>query len=202
MWDGYLTAIEETIRLYPESTAKTVIDRFHVAQNYRKAFDKLRKKEFKRMKKVLSEEEYEQFVKGKLWLLRRNHQDLSECDRAHLRQLFVFSPKLHQAYTLREELTALLNTNFSLEMGEKRLQDWIDKVEKSSVSCFDSFLKTLRRHFSGIVAYFERRASSGFVEGLNTKLKLITRRSYGGLKASSLFQRLWLDIQGREILLG
>jgi transposase len=41
-----------------------------------------------------------------------------------------------------------------------------------------------------------RRASSGFVEGLNNKIKVIKRRCYGIKKVGTLFQRLWLDLRG------
>ena len=47
-----------------------------------------------------------------------------------------------------------------------------------------------------IANYFHTRANSGFVEGLNNKLKLITRRSYGLKRVDSLFRRLWLDLNG------
>jgi transposase len=41
------------------------------------------------------------------------------------------------------------------------------------------------------------RLTSGFVEGLNNKIKTVKRRCYGIKKVSTLFQRLWLDLQGR-----
>ncbi|MBK8533775.1 MAG: transposase [Candidatus Competibacteraceae bacterium] len=50
-----------------------------------------------------------------------------------------------------------------------------------------------------ILNYFEGRQTSGFVEGLNNKLKLITRRCYGLDDSIELFQRLWLDIEGARL---
>ena len=52
---------------------------------------------------------------------------------------------------------------------------------------------------AGILNYFEGRQTSGFVEGLNNKLKLITRRCYGLDDSIALFQRLWLDIEGARL---
>jgi len=49
-----------------------------------------------------------------------------------------------------------------------------------------------------ILNYFNRRISSGIVEALNNKIKTIKRRCYGINKVSTLFQRIWLDLQGRE----
>ncbi len=38
--------------------------------------------------------------------------------------------------------------------------------------------------------------SSGFVEGLNNKIKTTKRRCYGILRNTTLFQRLYLDLEG------
>ncbi|MBT7070677.1 MAG: hypothetical protein HN975_07295 [Anaerolineae bacterium] len=198
MWEGYLSAIESFMEANPDIKAKLVIDRFHVAQNYRKGFDGLRKKELKRLRKELPEETYQEVAHGMHWVLRHNYANLDAEDKVRLRTLFSHSPSLHQAYSLREELTAILNLNLSLSEGQYRLQAWIAKVERTPLTCFDTFIKTLLNHLDEIANYFHRRASSGFVEGFNNKLKTITRRSYGIKRSDSLFRRLWLDLNGYQ----
>ena len=50
--------------------------------------------------------------------------------------------------------------------------------------------------------YFNGGHTSGFVEGLNNKLKLLKRRCFGldGLDdPAELFRRLWLDIEGPRL---
>lgn len=69
-------------------------------------------------------------------------------------------------------------------------------MRSSGLACFDQALKTIENHLDWIANYFICRATSGFVEGLNNKLKVIKRRCYSVKKASSLFQRLWPDLQG------
>jgi transposase len=196
MWDGYLGAIADFLTAHPEVKAKIVIDRFHVAKNYRDDFDTLRKQEFRRLRNDLPEATYKEIVSGTHWLLRHNHTSLDDDDKVRLRLLFQHSPLLHQTYTLREELTAIFNMNLSLAEGRRRLEKWVAKVMSSTLTCFDKFLKTLNNHLDEIANYFDKRASSGFVEGVNNKLKTITRRSYGLKKVDSLFRRLWLDLSG------
>jgi transposase len=198
MWEGYVTATQEFIAAHEEVTARLVIDRFHVAQQYRDDFDDLRKQEFNRMKKTLPQETYDQDCKGTLWLLRKNHTDLDAQERVRLRRLFLQAPALHQAYTLREELTALFNTVQTPDQGERRLLHWIYKVQQSALTCYDGFIKTLRKHWQPILHYFVARINSGFVEGLNNKIKTIKRRCYGIRKISTLFQRIWLDLEGLD----
>lgn len=198
IWDGYLNAAAEFVDENSDVNSPIVIDRFHVAKNYRDAFDKLRKKEFMRLKSELSDEEYAHVCKGMLWILRKNHADLTHDDRVRLRTLFQHSPLLHQAYTFREELTAIFNRRSTVAQAEIAIQAWIRKVEATSLDCFNSFIKTLHLYWTFILNYFKRRISSGFVEGLNNKIKTIKRRCYGISKPDTLFQRIWLDLQGRR----
>lgn len=196
MWDGYIYAIEEYIAEHEEVEAVLVIDRFHVAQQYREDFDELRKKELRRLKKELPQETYDQDCKNTLWLLRKNHAALQDEERKRLRRLFQHSPELHQAYTLREELTAIFNQSQTPEEAERRLLSWRRKAQHNDLSCYDGFIKTLTRHWQRILNYFHARINSGFVEGLNNKIKVIKRRCYGIKKTTTLFQRLWLDLEG------
>ena len=199
MWEGYLNAIAEYIAAHDDVAAHLVIDRFHVAQHYRDDFDQLRKQELRRMKKELPPEIYDQDCKGTLWILRKNHSNLDDEERVRLRRLLAHSPQLHQAYTFREELTAIFNQAQSPQVGARRLISWTKKVHLSNLDCFDGFIKTLTSHWQPILNYFVDRVSSGFVEGLNNKIKTVKRRCYGIKKVSTLFQRLWLDLEGRYI---
>lgn len=198
MWEGYLTAIEEYIATHDDVVARVVIDRFHVAQHYREDFEQLRKQELKRLKKELPQETYDQDCKGTLWLLRKNHTALDDEERVRLRHLLGHSPQLHQAYTFREEMTAIFNQSRNPQEGERRLKAWIRKVQARQLDCFNGFIKTLSAHWQPILNYFQDRITSGFVEGLNNKIKTLKRRCYGIKKVSTLFQRLWLDLEGRD----
>ena len=196
MWEGYLNAIDEFIVAREAVDARLVADRFHVAKQYRDCVDTVRKRECKRLRATMDEPAYKALTKGIHWLLRRNHRSLDERDTQRLRTLFDVAPDLHQAYTLREELTAIFDTPFSVEQGKCRLLTWADKATRLADACFHSFVNLLQNHLAVIANYFHRRANSGFVEGFNTKLKLITRRSFGLKRVDSLFQRLWLDTSG------
>lgn len=198
MWEGYIYAIDEFMDEHEDVTASPVVDRFHVAQHYRDDFDDLRKQELRRLKKELPPETYDAECKGMLWTLRKNHSALNPDERRNLRRLFSHSPLLHQAYTFREELTAIFNQELAVTEADHRLEAWVRKVEQSCLDTFDGFIKTLRHHWPYIVNYFDQRITSGFVEGLNNKIKTIIRRCYGIRNVSTLFQRIWLDLNGKE----
>ena len=100
------------------------------------------------------------------------------------------------AYTLREELTAIFELALTKEQAKQRLKKWCAKVRRSRLTCFDNFLKTLDNWLDEIVNYFVDRLSSVFVEGLNNKIKTLKRRCYGICRVTTLFQRLYLDLEG------
>ena len=190
LYEGYINAAKEEL---PQ--AQVVADRFHIAKAYRDCADKERKSELKRLKKELPEGEYKE-LKGLMWAFRHNPLDLEAEQKEQLKKVFSLSPSLNMAYDFREELTEIFDKSPSKTEATFSILAWVDKVKNSSLSCFDSFLTTLNNHLDEITNYFLARESSGFVEGLNNKIKVLKRRSYGIFTSSRIFQRLWLDLQG------
>ena len=172
-----------------------VIDRFHVAKLYGGGLDNLRKKEIARLKTELAEEEHKN-LKGVMWPLRKNARDLVDAELEVLERLFKYSPMLEIAYKLRNDLTDIFNSDISKSEAQVKIDDWIDEVIKSGLTCFNNFLSTLDTRMCEIVNYFINRQTSGFVEGLNNKIKVIKRRCYGILNVKHLFQRIHLDLNG------
>lgn len=195
MYDGYINAVREVLGY----KVNIVIDRFHVARLYRKSVDNLRKKELKRLKSELPEIEYKQ-LKGAMWALRKKPQNLTDIEMKVLELLFKYSPKLKESYNLSNELTKIFETNLCKKQAEGLINNWINKVTDSSLNCFDTFIKTLNNYADYILNYFFRKSrnNSGFVEGLNNKIKIIKRRCYGIFKIESLKQRIFLDLEGYE----
>jgi hypothetical protein len=58
----------------------------------------------------------------------------------------------------------------------------------------DSFIRTFERWQDEILNYFEARQTSGPVEGINNKARVIIKRAYGLKSAESLWTRLVLDL--------
>ena len=194
MYVGFINAAKEVFG----KKVQIIVDRFHVAKLYGKGLDELRKKELARLRKTLPKEQYQE-LEGVMWLLRKRPDDLTAKDRETLDRLFRHSPLLQRAYQLKNELTALLDSDLSRRRGKQRITGWMNRVKKSSVRCFDPFLKTLETYKDEVVNYFLDRLTSGFVEGLNNKIKVIKRRYYGLKNIGHLFQHLYLDLCGYSL---
>lgn len=180
------------------TSATIVIDRFHVTRHYRDGVDTLRKQELRRLKQELPKELACE-LKGALWPFRKRSTDLDEAEQAQLETLLSYSPQLQQAYSLREELTAIFDTARSKKDGLRRIRFWRRRVEKSGLTCFAAFLKLLDARLDLIANYFINRQTSGFVEGLNNKINVLKRRCYGLRNVVRLFQRLTLDLEGYRL---
>lgn len=103
-------------------------------------------------------------------MLRREWPSLTLAQQGPLLDRFEQTPTLVNAYLLRTTLTALFECASDRATAPTRLQRWGEQVH-----------------------------TSGFVEGLKNKLKLLKRRCFGLDDPVELFRRLWLDIEGPRL---
>jgi transposase len=190
MWEGYASAVTAAL-----PAAEVVVDRFHIAVQYRKAVDDLRQQECRRLNAGRPADQALPTAELRS-LLRREWSSLNRAQQDQLVNLFQQSPALASAYLLRTTLTAIFECTPDRITAQTRLQRWGELVKAAGITCFDKFLTTLQHWQDGILNYFHSRHNSGFVEGLNNKLKLLKRRCFGLDNPIKLFQRLWLDIEG------
>jgi transposase len=149
----------------------------------------------KRLKDDLDPGEYAK-LNNMMWILRKKHECLSEADKESLELLYKYSPDLKKAHSYALKLTNIFNTHIKRKPAMAKIDRWIAKVEKSNINIFNKFISTLKKYKGQIANYFKDRKNSGFVEGLNNKIKVMKRRCYGLGSVESYFQRLWLDFKG------
>jgi transposase len=195
MYDGYINAAKE---VFGKKVA-LIVDRFHVAKLYRKSLVGLRKKELKRLKKVLSAEEY-QALKPAIALLCHKKEFMTEEEKKIVAPLFSYSPLLKAAYKFCCQLTAIYNSDSNATSAHQKFNEWVAAVQASELTCFNRFISTLKKYQPEIVNYFHNRNTSGFVEGFNNKVKVMKRRCYGIFNLKHFYQRLILDFTGYQLL--
>jgi transposase len=193
MWEGYAGAVAAAL-----PKAHLVVDRFHVAVQYREAVDDLRKQEFRRLNAGRPADQALPTAELRS-LSRREWPSLTPAQQGQLVELFEQTPTLVSAYLLRTTLTAIFECTPDRATAQTRLRLWGEQVKAAGITCFDKFLNTLHHWQDGILNYFDGRHTSGFVEGLNHKLKLLKRRCFGLDDPVELFRRLWLDIEGPRL---
>ncbi len=175
MWDAYQDAAAEKL-----PKARRVVDRFHVMKNLNAALTKARRAIQKEADAATQE-----ILKGCRWLLVKNRENLTEEQQQKLTRMLEASPELKSCYELKESFRHLFNEDLNYQAAEKRLSNWIAKVEATPFKALKSFVNTLRNWWEQILNYFDGRYNNGFAEGVNLKIKMLNRRGYGYRNFSS-----------------
>jgi transposase len=171
MWKPYLNVIAERL-----GEAVHVLDRFHVMQKFGKALDEIRAEEAKR----LQHDGYEPVLNRSRWCFLKRPENLTDKQTVKLSELLRYNLRTVRAYLQREEFQRLWEYTSPAWAG-KFLDEWTGRVMRSRLEPMKKIARTIRSHRPLILNWFRARGlvSSGAVEGLNNKVKLVTRKSYG-----------------------
>ena len=173
LWSGYRSLVEEMI-----PNAVVVADRFHVMKLINEELDKQRKTQkraaLKEKNKSKTEEILSGLAKSKYPLLK-NESSLTEAQKEKLKQVKQVCPVLGKMHELKEEFRRIFEDSQDWVTGILKLADWLCNAP----NYYPQSKKTIIRWIGEIVSYFDERISSGVVEGINNKLKLIKRSAYG-----------------------
>ena len=163
-----------------------VADRFHVMVQVNNELDTQRKREIRLVidfsKKSKSPQEIAEYkeildgIKDSKYALLKNEESLNEKQKSKLMSVKKVCSRLAIMHKLKE--------NFR-EMFENRKTNWLRGLlriglwQPRAKQYFSSTVNTITNWLDEIIAYFDNRTTSGVVEGVNNKLKLIKRSAYG-----------------------
>ena len=85
---------------------------------------------------------------------------------------------LSKAYYLKEQLRQIWSQT-TKAMAEKVLDDWVRQAEQSKVTQLQKMAVTVKTYKKGILAWYDCHLSTGKVEGINNKIKVMKRNAYG-----------------------
>ena len=133
-------------------------------------------KELKQLKNQEKKAQPEAF-KGAHYALLKNQQDLTDKQATALEHVYRACPPVKMAHRLKECLRRIFESYATKDLAQKRLDKWRQIAEQEKL--FPEFCKTLANWADRITNYFHQRTTSGIVEGINNKIKLIKRRAFG-----------------------
>jgi transposase len=171
MWQPYLKVIGRRMR-----GAIHVPDRFHIMKPFGKALDEIRAEEAERLKR----DGYEPVLKESRWCPLKRPANLTDKQTVKLSELLKYNLGTMRAYLLREDFQRFWEYRGPVWAG-KFLDEWTHRAMRSRLESMKKVARTLRNHRPLILNWFlaKGEVSSGAVEGLNDKVKLVTRKSYG-----------------------
>jgi transposase len=121
---------------------------------------------------------------------QRQGEKLSEVARTNKR--------LYRAYLPKESLALGLDYRQPWR-AERHLKNWARWASHSRLKPFVKLSNTVRNFKEGILAYVATGLSNGLVEGLNNKIRLLTRRAFGFHGAQALAAMIYLCCGGIEL---
>jgi len=148
--------------------AQITFDRFHVKALLNKAMDEVRKQERRR----------HVALKGHKYTFLKSSKQLTEDQSVQRHALIELYPQLGEAYRLKELFDDFWGMKTQQE-ARSFLAFWCDMAQDSEIAPFMMFVKTVKKHWNGILNYITSRLTNGILEGINSKIQLIKRRARG-----------------------
>jgi transposase len=171
MWQPYLRVMAQKA-----GQALHILDRFHIVQHLNQAVDEVRRAESARLR----EQPLAAKLKKMRWKLLRRGSRVRGRARGKLQSLLASKLATGRAWQLKESFEPFWKYT-TMWWGGAYLDAWIQRAMRSRLEPMKKVARMLRRHEGLLLNWFEARGevSSGAVEGLNNKIRVVTRRSYG-----------------------
>jgi transposase len=173
MWKPYLRVIAAQA-----GQALHVLDRFHITTHLNQAVDQVRRAESSRLRE--SSKARAQRLKHMRWPLLRRGTRVRGRARQKLNALLASKLATGRAWELKEIFSHLWKYKSVIWAGAF-LDYWCFRAMRSRLEPMKRVARTLRAHEELLLNWFRAKGeiSAGAVEGLNNKVRVVTRRSYG-----------------------
>ena len=157
--------------------AAITFDKFHAVKIINEAVDEVRR----------AEQKGQSLLRGTRYIWLRNPANLSERQRATLEALPTRHLKTGRAYQIRLAFQDLYDQP-STEAATAYLKKWYFWVTHSRLDPMIDAAHTVKRHWDGILRWFDSKIANGLIEGINSlvqaaKAKARGYRSMRNLKA-------------------
>lgn len=180
MWAAYANLVARHAR-----QAQVLFDRFHIVKHLNEAVDEVRRSEMRR----LAGKEKAAF-KSTRWLLLKNPWNLTTEQRERLSTLVRWNLPIVRAWYLKEAFQ-LFWTYRQPARAQAHLAKWMGSAMRSRLEPLKQFVRMLRAHLGGVLAWTETRLSNGALEGMNNKIKSISHRAFGFRSAHNFIAAIY-----------
>ena len=171
MWQPYLQVIAAEV-----GHALQILDRFHITMHLNQALDQVRRAECSRLRGQPRAAK----LKHMRWKLLRRGSRVRGRARRKLHGLLQTKLATARAWMLKEMFHDFWRYR-SLTWAAAFLDVWCERALRSRIEPMQKVARMLRSHEHLILNWFRAKGeiSNGVVEGLNNKIRVVTRRSYG-----------------------
>mgnify|MGYP001580396404 CR=1 FL=1 len=162
--------------------AYLTFDKFHVLKIINEAVDEVRRQE-RASRPELTKTRY-------LWL--KNPENLTVRQAATIERLSLKKLKLKTARAYHLRLVFQEFWDQTREEAEVFLRRWYSWAVRSRLAPMREAAATIKRHWSGILRWFESRVSNGVLEGINSLVQAAKSRARGYRTSKNLITMIYL----------
>ena len=160
---AYIKGVGESL---PE--AEITFDKFHAVKIINDAVEKVRR----------AEQKSQSLLRGTRYIWLRNPANLSARQRATLEGLPTRHLKTARAYQIRLAFQDLYNQP-SVQDGADFLKKWYFWATHSKLDPIIDAARTVKRHWNGILRWFDSKIANGLIEGINSVVQAAKAKARG-----------------------
>jgi transposase len=176
--------------------AQIAFDPFHVVALAGRAVDQVRRAEWNQKSKSGTPEG--KWLRDVRWALRKAPERLTDHQRVALARLQHTNAQLYRAYLLKEQLRALYHLDDPAD-APAHLDAWLAWARRSQLAPFIRIARSISRCRDGILAAIRLGITNARLEGLHSKVRLLSHRSFGFHSAAPLIALIYLCCAGITI---
>lgn len=173
--------------------ATQCMDPFHVVAWATDALDAVRREVWRAARKA-GQTAVAGELKGARFALWTNPERLTEGQQRRLAGIKRTNEPLYRAYLLKEQLRTALQMPAHAAMN--LLVGWLSWARRSRLAPFVDLARKIDEHWDQIAASLTHGLSNARIESMNTKIRLITRRSFGFHGPEALIALAMLSLGG------
>jgi transposase len=176
MSSAFISGVEKN---FP--SAEITFDKFHITKLMNEAMDSVRKME----RTSINE------LKGHKYIFLKNDINLSDKQKESKFYFLNTYSTLSESYRLKE----LFNDFWNMQTEDDAagyLSYWCDCVEDSKIQPFIKAANTIRKHWKGILNYFNSNLNNAILEGINSKIQLAKKRARGYRNIDNFINMIYL----------
>ena len=169
--------------------ASITFDKFHVVKLLNEALDAVRRDEQK-VNPLLKKTRY-------IWL--KNPKNLTATQVQNLGSLRKENLKTARAYQMKLTFQDIYREIRDPETADIAIKKWLSWAVRSRLDPIKKFARTVKKHYDGILRYFSSGLTSGFMEGINSRIQEVKRRARGFRNINNYISMIYLVAGGLDL---
>jgi len=169
MWDPFIKAVKTKA-----PHVKIVFDLFHMVKEFNKVIDRVRIDEYNKASKS-----DKKVIKGSKYLLLKNLENIKEEeDKEHLERLLNLNETISKVMILKDKLKLIWECD-ACKIAKQQIDEWCTMAHSVGHPAVSKFANRMRNYEYGILNHCDYPIHTSILEGVNNKIKVIKRKSYG-----------------------